>query len=331
MTSVSVMGGGAWGTALAMVAERAGSKTTLWVKDKALALNMQHERVNTNHLAEVLIEPSIQITAQLSEVSQANIMVVAVPAQTLREVLKRFKPYLKPDTYIILASKGIEAGSGLLMSEVAREVISDNVLAILSGPNFADEVARNLPSATTLATEDPTIGTWLAHSFSSLNFRVYTSQDIIGAQIAGALKNVLAIAAGILEGRNMGANAQAALITRGLAEITRLVVAKGGKPETMLGLTGVGDLCLTCTSEKSRNMKFGKSLGLGMSVEDVCANSSKVIEGIPTAKSIVQLADALHVDVPICRAIHGILYQGLDVDTAIAQLLSRPLKPEFID
>jgi glycerol-3-phosphate dehydrogenase (NAD(P)+) len=331
MTSVSVMGGGAWGTALAMVAERAGSKTTLWVRDNDLAQDMQHRRVNAKHLADVLIDPSIQITGQLSEVSQANIMVIAVPAQTLREALKKFKPYLKPDTYIILASKGIEAESGLLMSEIAREIIPDHMLAVLSGPNFADEVARNLPSATTLATEDLTTGTWLAHSFSSLNFRVYTSQDIIGAQIAGALKNVLAIAAGILEGRNMGANARAALITRGLAEITRLVLAKGGKPETMLGLSGVGDLCLTCSSEKSRNMKFGKSLGLGISVEEACANSSKVIEGMPTAKSLVQLAEALRVDVPICRAVHGILYQGLDIDIAIVQLLSRPLKSEILD
>jgi glycerol-3-phosphate dehydrogenase (NAD(P)+) len=329
MTSVSVMGGGAWGTALAMVAQRAGSQSTLWVKDNDLAHTMRQQRVNVKHLADVLIDPSIQITANLQDACYANIMVIAVPAQALREALEKFKPYLKPDTYIILASKGIEAESGLLMSEVAREIIPDHVLAILSGPNFADEVARNLPSATTLATEDETIGIWLAHSFSSLNFRVYTSQDIIGAQVAGALKNVLAIAAGILEGRNLGANARAALITRGLAEITRLVVAKGGKPETMLGLTGVGDLCLTCSSEKSRNMQFGKSLGLGASLEEVCSNSSKIVEGMPTAQSLMLLAQELRIEVPICKAVHGILYQGLDIDIAISQLLNRPLKPEF--
>lgn len=330
MTSVSVIGGGSWGTALAMVAQRAGSETTLWVKDRKVAEDIKQQRVNIKRLNHIALDPAIRITAHLEEACRTDIMVVAVPAQAFRHVLLHFAPHIKPDTYIIIASKGIEIESGLLMSEVAQQILPDPVMAILSGPNFADEVALNLPSATTLATPDATTGTWLAHSFNSANFRVYTSQDIIGAQIAGALKNVLAIASGILNGRKLGANACAALITRGLAEITRLALAKGGKPETMLGLTGVGDLCLTCTSEKSRNMLFGKSLGLGLSVQEAQAKLSKIAEGVPTAKASILLAQKLGVELPICTAVDGILHHGLDIDIAIYELLNRPLKPEFI-
>ncbi len=326
--TAGVIGGGAWGTALAQVCARAGLETTLWAReaDVVASINTSHE--NTSFLPGVELDPSILSTADLVEIGGCDVVLAVTPAQHLRAALTAFAPHARPGLQIILCAKGIEQGSLKLMTQVLAETIPRAAPAVLSGPSFASEVARGLPTAVTLACPDPGCAEDLAELIATPAFRPYFATDMIGAEAGGAVKNVLAIACGIVEGRGLGRSAHAALITRGFAELTRIAVALGGEAETVAGLCGLGDLVLTCSSPQSRNMSVGLALGRGQSLEDALAGKLSVAEGVATAPAVRQLARKLGVDAPICEATAAILAGEVGVDEAIRGLLSRPLREE---
>ncbi len=325
MKQISIIGAGAWGTALAAVARRAGLEVTLRAleTDVADAINTKHE--NTLYLPGVTLDPAIRATTDLAEAtSGAEALILAAPAQFLRSVLESLKDGLEPGVPLIICAKGIEQDTGALMSEVSEDVLPGAPVAILSGPTFAAEVARDLPAAVTLAADDEEMAARLSDALGNNHFRIYRSDDVIGAQIGGAVKNVLAIGCGIVEGRGLGDNARAALITRGLAEIVRLGTAKGAKTETLMGLCGIGDLVLTCNAMQSRNFSLGVALGQGEALADILDARTSVTEGVFSAASVTELSRRLKVDMPICLAMDGILNHFADIDATIEGLLSRP-------
>ena len=326
--SIAVIGAGAWGSALAIAAHRAGREVLIWARDAALAarLNAQHE--NPDYLPGVRLDPAIRATAEAAEAATADAVLLAVPAQHLRAIAGNFVAVLPRDRPLVICAKGIERDSHALMSEVLAEVLPGRPVAVLSGPTFAGEVARGLPAAVTLATTDSALGTALVAALGSRTFRPYLSDDPVGAQIGGAVKNVIAIACGIVAGRNLGANAGAALITRGLAEIARLGRALGGRRETLMGLSGLGDLTLTCTNTQSRNFALGQALGAGQSLDQALAGRRTVAEGLHSAAAVVGLAAQHGVEVPISTGIAAILEQGASIDDTITALLTRPFTAE---
>lgn len=320
--SVAVIGAGAYGTALAGVAARAGRGVTLYARDTAAAERMQTSRINPR-LPDVPIDASILITHDLSRAGTADIVMLAVPSQQLRDALTGLAPHLHANTPVIACAKGIERGSRKFMTEVIADVAPGVVPAILSGPNFATDVARGLPTAVTLAAADETLANALVHALGSATFRPYHSNDVRGVEIGGAAKNVLGIAAGIVAGRKMGASALAALTTRGFAELMRLGRACGARRETMSGLSGLGDLILTCSSPQSRNFSLGIALGRGEH-----APAGKLSEGEFTAPVLAELAASLDVDMPVSNAVAAILSGRTTIDDAIENLLTRPFKSE---
>jgi glycerol-3-phosphate dehydrogenase (NAD(P)+) len=323
-----VIGGGAWGTALAQVCARAGLETILWAReaDVVASINASHE--NTSFLPGVELDPSIHSTADLVEMEGCDVVLAVTPAQHLRAAMTAFAPHAREGLPILLCAKGIEQGSLKLMTQVLAETIPQAAPAVLSGPSFAGEVARGLPTAVTLACPDPGCAEELAELIATPTFRPYFATDMIGAEAGGAVKNVLAIACGIVEGRGLGRSAHAALITRGFSELTRIAVALGGEAETVAGLCGLGDLVLTCSSPQSRNMSVGLALGRGQTLEDALAGKLSVAEGVASAPAVRQLARKLGVDAPICEATAAILAGEVGVDDAIRRLLSRPLREE---
>lgn len=325
---IGVIGGGAWGTALAMAVLRAGRDVVLWAREAEVvaAINADHE--NRLFLPGVALDPTLRATADLAEVAAADAVLLVTPAQHLRAVARTLAPSLRPGTPLVICAKGIELDGYGLMSDAAAAGAPEHPLAVLSGPTFAAEVALGLPTAVTLACADAALGAALVEALGSRFFRPYLSDDLVGAQIGGAVKNVLAIACGVVQGRRFGDNARAALITRGLAEITRLGVALGARPETLMGLSGLGDLTLTCSSLQSRNMSLGQALGEGRSLQEVLAERRSVAEGVYTAAAVVGLADRRSVDMPICAAVDAILNGGAAVDDTIAALLARPFRTE---
>lgn len=329
MTSISIIGSGAWGTAIAAAANRAGTQTTIWSKDESTVQGIKNTHENPECFRGHKLDKAIQATSNLKEACQSNIVVLAVPAQYVRKVSLEMAPLLAPDSYIIIASKGIEQGTGELMSEVLAQTLPGRSIAILSGPSFAFEVFIGHPSAVTLAADTLTTSSWLARAFNSPTLRIYASDDVVGAQLGGALKNVLAIASGIVEGHKLGENARAMIITRGLSEIARLAVAKGGRVETLYGLSGLGDICLTCTSKTSRNYLFGFEIGKGKSVGEILETSNSLTEGLYTSRTITKLAESLGVDMPICKAVDDILNHGVSIDEAIHVLTDRPPSIEY--
>ncbi len=329
MTRLAVIGGGAWGTALACVARRAGNVTTLWARDATVAAAIAAGRGNPRYLKGVPLEPDIAATTDLDAVSnKAEIVLLVVPAQFVREISARMTSTLQSGTPVAICAKGVEQSSGALMTEVLAETLPQAKIAVLSGPTFAQEVARDLPTAVTLAASDEATGERLAAAIGVAHFRPYRSDDPVGAEIGGAVKNVLAIACGIVAGRRMGDNARASLITRGLAEIVRLGVAKGARPETLMGLSGLGDLTLTCNAMQSRNFSLGAALGEGRALGDILKERRAVTEGVYSAGSVVALANRLGVEMPICQAVDRIVTDGDDIDRVIADLLSRPFAHE---
>jgi glycerol-3-phosphate dehydrogenase (NAD(P)+) len=276
----------------------------------------------------VALHPSIQATGDLARVAQADALLLVVPAQYVRATAAALAGVLPDDTPLVIAAKGIEMGSGATMGEVLGDALPRNPIAVLSGPTFAIEVARGLPTAVTLAAADPELGADLVAALGTQTFRPYLSDDPVGCEIGGAVKNVLAIACGIVSGRGFGDNARAALITRGLAEMVRLAVAKGGKPATLMGLSGLGDLVLTCTAMQSRNCSLGAALGQGRSLADVLGERRSVAEGVASAAAVSALAARLALDMPIVAAVDAILHKGAAIDSAVASLLSRPFRPE---
>lgn len=325
---VGVIGAGAWGTALAQVAARAGLAVTLQAREPEVVASINDAHENAVFLPGVALEPGIKAVAELSDLADCDLILAVAPAQHLRAALTAFAPYRKPGAPIVLCSKGVEQGSLKLMTDVAAEALPGAPIAVLSGPSFAGEVARNLPAAVTLACEDEALGRAIAEAIAIPTFRPYTASDLVGAEAGGAVKNVLAIACGIVEGKGLGRNAHATVITRGFAELTRLAVALGARQETVAGLCGLGDLVLTCSSPQSRNMSVGLALGQGLTLEQALAGKVSVAEGVASAPAVRALAHKVGVEAPICEAVAAILAGEVAVDAAIAGLLSRPLKPE---
>ncbi|MGB8276607.1 MAG: NAD(P)H-dependent glycerol-3-phosphate dehydrogenase [Methylovirgula sp.] len=328
MRQIAIVGAGAWGTALANLAARAGADVILWARDPAHAAEMAATGVNARRLPGVPLAPTVTPTANLAAVATAEIILLAVPTQALRSAARALAPFAPRGAPIIICAKGIERGTGLFPSQVVAENLPDNPPAILSGPSFAVDVARGLPTAVTLAAEDEERAAALAQALAAPWFRLYYSTDLRGVEIGGAAKNVLAIASGIAAGRRLGASAGAALITRGFAELIRFARAFGADPATLMGLSGLGDLVLTCSSEQSRNFGFGLALGRGASVATASADG-KLVEGIYTCRILVDLAHQRSVDMPICAAVEAVLAERIEIDAAIEALLNRPAKAEL--
>jgi glycerol-3-phosphate dehydrogenase (NAD(P)+) len=326
--SVGVVGGGAWGTALAQTARLAGREALLWAHEAEVVAEINAVHVNSAFLPGIALHPALRATANLAELAACDVVLMVAPAQHLRSVAAALAPHLAKGKPVVVCAKGIEQASGKLLLDVIREVLPAAEPAILSGPSFAIDVARGLPAAVTVATAQETLGRALAQSLAYRQFRIYWSSDTIGVQLGGAVKNVLAIAAGIVLGRRLGDSAHAALLTRGFAELRRFGAALGARRETLVGLSGLGDLMLTCSSPQSRNMSLGLALGEGEKLAAVLASRRSVAEGVFTARAVVRLAAARGIEMPICEAVDAILEGRRDIDTAIGALLSRPLRAE---
>jgi len=329
MTRLAVIGAGAWGTALAMIARRAGSDVAIWARSAAIAEAITQRHENPVYLPGIALAPGIAATTDLAvAVAGADAALVVVPAQFLCEALAGFGPRLPPTLPLLLCAKGIETGSLKTMAELVADVRPATSLAVLSGPSFAAEVARDLPTAVVIASPDSALAEFFAAALGNPRFRPYVSEDVTGVELGGAVKNVLAIACGILDGLKLGDNARAALITRGLAEMTRLGVAKGARPETFAGLSGLGDLVLTCCGGLSRNHALGVALGQGTGLEAALAGRRSVVEGVASAASITALAASLKVDMPIVAAVDAVLHRGMAIGLMIDGLLARPRRSE---
>jgi glycerol-3-phosphate dehydrogenase (NAD(P)+) len=326
---VGIIGGGAWGTALATVLHRAGRSVVLWARDPAIVEAIARRRENPVYLPGVDLDPAIRATGDLAEAARADAVFLVVPAQHLRRIAERLRPHLGAGVPVVLCAKGIEQGSAGLMTEVVAEALPGAPQVVLSGPTFAREVAAGLPTAVTLATTRRRPGERLRDAIDTPRFRPYLSDDPVGAELGGAVKNVLAVACGIAVGRRLGDNARAALITRGLAETIRLALAKGGKAETLMGLSGLGDLTLTCTSLQSRNFSLGVALGEGHSLDELLAERRSVAEGVWSAAALVALARRLGVEMPIAAAVDRVINHGADLEATITGLLARPLGAEW--
>ncbi|WP_028033629.1 NAD(P)H-dependent glycerol-3-phosphate dehydrogenase [Chelativorans sp. J32] len=322
--SIAVLGAGAWGTALALTMQRAGHRTTLWARDPNLVREINDTHANSRYLPGVTIDPRVLATDDLAAaVSEADCVLAAIPAQHLSAVLASASNVLAPDVPVVLCAKGIERETGRLMSEAAREALRGNSLAALSGPSFATDLARGLPTAVTVASPDGALAAELAKRLSAPHLRCYSSDDLVGVELGGALKNVLAIAAGATTGAGLGASAVAAITTRGFVELRRIGAAFGARTETLMGLSGLGDLILTCSSSQSRNFAYGVALGRGESIENL-----PLAEGVFTAGIAARLVGERGLEAPIVEAVNGILEGRLTVETAMQALLARPLKSE---
>jgi glycerol-3-phosphate dehydrogenase (NAD(P)+) len=326
--TAGVIGGGAWGTALAQVAGWAGLDVLLQAREPEVVDSIRQRRVNEAFLPGVTLDPRVAVTADLADLGGCDVILAVPPAQHMRSTLAAFAPHHRAGVPVVLCSKGVERGSLKLMTDVLVETLPQARAAVLSGPSFAGEVARGLPSAVTLACADVALGEALMNALSAPAFRPYLADDLIGAEVGGAVKNVLAIACGMSEGKGLGRSAHAALITRGFAEMTRLGVALGGRPETVAGLCGLGDLVLTCSSPQSRNMSLGLALGQGQTVEQALAGKRSVAEGYESAPAVRELAARMGVDMPISLAVAALLNGETTVDEVVEALLSRPLKVE---
>lgn len=328
---VAVLGSGSWGTALAVSLARKGISTTLWGRDRAQVELMAQQRSNERYLAGIPFPPTLIPQADVAvAMAAATLILLVVPSAAFRETLQLLAPHIDADTPIAFATKGLEPHTYKLLHRVVQEELGQlRPIAVISGPTFAREVAAGLPTAVTVASTDPHYARALAELMHSATFRAYTSTDVIGVEAGGAVKNVLAIAAGIADGMQLGANTRAALITRGLVEIQRLGVALGGHPETFMGLAGLGDLVLTCTDNQSRNRRVGLGLAQGKSVAEIQQELGQVAEGIFTAQEVFSLATRLGVDMPICREVYEVLYRGKLARDALQSLLSRRITAEM--
>jgi glycerol-3-phosphate dehydrogenase (NAD(P)+) len=329
-TRIAVFGAGSWGTALAMQLARMGHAVTLWARDAKAAEAMERERLNRRYLPDSPFPEGLHVTADFEAACRdAERLLVATPSHAFAETIDRLAPHVTAETGLAWASKGFEPGTGRLLHEVARERFSADIpLALITGPSFAREVAKALPTAVTVAATDPEFGQAWAALLHGNNFRAYYTADLVGAELGGATKNVLAVACGIADGMGLGHNTRAALITRGLAEMRRLGRALGADDHTLMGLAGIGDLVLTCTGDQSRNRRLGLALGQGRSVEEAVAEIGQVVEGIKTAEEVMRLAERAGVELPIAEQVHGILFRGWSARKGVQVLMERELKPE---
>jgi glycerol-3-phosphate dehydrogenase (NAD(P)+) len=330
-TPVTVLGAGSWGTALAIQFARSGRPTRLWGRDRGQLLAMAHSRSNERYLSGGEFPRSLTVETDLhAALAGARDVLVVVPSHAFRAVLGQIVPYLAPGMRLAWATKGLELNTGRLPHQIAHEVLgSERAVAVLSGPTFAREVGAGLPTALTIASPDGAFATALAHDLSSANFRAYTSTDIVGVEIGGAVKNVLAVGAGLSDGLGFGANTRVALITRGLAEMMRLGIALGAKRETFMGLAGLGDLVLTCTDDQSRNRRFGLALAAGRTTQQALADIEQVVEGYTAAKAVRTVATRSNVEMPLCEGVYRVLYEDVPAKDAVRDLMNRPIKSEI--
>ena len=328
--AIAVLGAGSWGTALAMLLAQNGHRVNLWSHNAKHAAAMQHERENIRYLAGLAFPATLNVCSELKNalVDVKNILIV-VPSHAFRETLETLKPLIQDPHTIAWATKGLEANSNKLLHQVAREVLGNKIsLAVISGPTFAKEVAQGLPGAVTVASESHALSLEWATALHNDHFRAYTGEDVVGVEIGGACKNVIAIAAGIADGMGFGANARAALIARALSEITQLGVSLGAQAETFTGLTGLGDLVLTCTDDQSRNRRTGIALGKGQNLDTVMNEIGQVVEGVATAKEVVALAKKQKIDMPITEQVYNVLYKNASPENAVNALFNRAIKQE---
>ena len=328
---VGVVGAGAWGTALAQVCARAGLEPLLWAREPEVAEAVNREHHNPLFLPGVDLDPVVAATSDLRALTGLELILAVAPAQHLRATFAALSPQIPEGLPVVLCAKGVEQGSLKLMAEVLADVAPQARAAVLSGPSFAGEVARGLPTAVTLACREEALGEALGLALATPSFRPYWTDDLVGAEAGGAVKNVLAIACGIVEGRGLGRSAHAALVTRGFAELTRLAVALGAEARTLAGLCGLGDLVLTCSSAQSRNMSVGLALGRGETLDQALAGKLSVAEGVASAPAVRALAAKVGVETPICEAVAAVLAGEKALDQAIGDLLARPLKAEHQD
>jgi len=329
MTKIGVIGAGAWGTALAQALANSGRDILMWAREAEVVESINKHHENKMYLPGIRLNEMIKATHNQDEMSACDIYLISTPAQHIRTTLDNMKFQLTGKPYIICA-KGIEKESGLLMSEVSSEVIPDGKIGFLCGPTFAGEIARGLPCAVTLAMQDKSLGEEIVSVIGTRTLRTYLTDDIIGAQIGGSVKNVIAIASGVIKGRGMGESARCALVTRGLTEMSRLAKAMGARKETLMGMCGVGDLMLTASSMQSRNFSLGVALGEGKTLEEILGDRIAVTEGVHTAKALRVMARNNAVDMPISRAVYDFLHEGVPVDDIIEKVLDRPLRKESI-
>ena len=327
---VAVLGAGSWGTALAVQFARSGRPTRLWGRDRAQMALMARTRCNQRYLPSGTFPETLQVQPDLgAALAGARDVLIAVPSHAFRALLAQAAPLLARDTQLAWATKGFELTSGLLPHQVAREVLGPGrSVAVLSGPTFAREVGAGLPTAMTIASSDAAFATSLAQDLSADNFRAYTSTDIVGVEIGGAVKNVLAVGAGLSDGLGFGANTRVALITRGLAEMMRFGVALGARRETFMGLAGLGDLVLTCTDDQSRNRRFGLLLAAGRTPTEALAAIGQVVEGYPAARALHEVAARQGVEMPLSESVYRVLYDLVPPREAVRELMRRPIKPE---
>lgn len=329
MAKIGVIGAGAWGTALAITAARANNDVLIWAREADLVHEMNTAHTNSFYLPSATLPNTVCATDDMQRLLEfADAVLLVAPAQYTRATLAQMKQSLKKDVPLVLCAKGLELSTGLLLTEVAKEVVPEATLAVLSGPGFAAEVAKGNPTAVTVGSAAPGVAEHLVQLLGSKCFRPYFCDDIIAPEVCGALKNVIAIAAGISEGCGYGDNGRAALITRGLNEMARFAKALGGHKTTVLGLSGVGDLVLTACSTQSRNYSFGLAVGKSGSAAETLASSKTTTEGVPTAAAVMKRAREMNLDMPITAAVNAILYQGLSVSDILAEMLARPFKSE---
>ncbi|MGB5092640.1 MAG: NAD(P)H-dependent glycerol-3-phosphate dehydrogenase [Parvibaculum sp.] len=326
---IGVIGAGAWGTALAEVAARAGREVLLWARESDVVATVNGSRENKLFLPGIPLDKAIAATGDLKALAAMDALLMVTPAQHMRALCLELAPLIAPGTPVILCSKGVEQGSNKLLTQVLAETMPNALPAVLSGPSFAGEVARGYPTAVTLACADETMAEAIATAIGLPTFRPYYSSDLIGAELGGAVKNVLAIACGIVEGKGFGDSARAALATRGFAEMRRLGLAMGARSETLIGLSGLGDLILTCNSPKSRNMSLGMALGQGQSLDDIMKTRNSVSEGVHSATAVCALAARHKIEMPISEAVAAIVTGKANVDFEIKALLARPFKAEI--
>ena len=326
--SVGIIGSGAWGCALAHAFSIAGNEVMLWGRSTETVNEINESHENKIYLNGLTLDNGIIATTNLEAVCKTDILVLAIPTQQVRHVTRTIQQYIKSNIPVISSAKGFELETGRLISEILAETLTNTNIGILSGPTFASEVITGSPTAATFAMQDQSFATRLAERLSSTSFRLYTSDDIIGTQVGGAVKNIIAIACGIASGQGFGENTRAAIVTRGLAETARLATALGGNAETLSGLSGLGDFLLSCTSRKSRNFKFGELLGTGHSTQEALKHMEGVVEGLHSAKPVIERANQLNIELPICFSVSSILEGNADVGSSIRHLLNRPIRNE---
>ena len=329
IVKIGVVGAGAWGTALAQQSAQAGCDVTLWAREEEVVTSVNERHENEMFLADIPLSDKIKATSNLADIAGADYIFMVVPAQFVRNVLNDLKEYISENAAIVLCAKGIEQSTGKLMSDVVTEILPKSPLVVLSGPTFAHEVARGLPSAVTVASKYQRVTQRLSDAIGLPTFRPYMSRDVVGAEIGGALKNVFAIACGVITGRKMGENARAALITRSLSEMVRFGERYGAERATMMGLCGLGDLILTCSSPQSRNMSLGIAIGEGKTVEELMTGRKTVAEGFHTSSVLANICKEEELDLPIVMAVNAILHEGKDIDSVIMDLLNRPFVDEI--